>query len=131
MELSVNGIEVDCVIGERPDERVRLQRLVVDVRLETSGPADRTDELADTVDYVALAAKIRETLVSAQCKMIERAARLAADACMTFPGVTCAEARITKAGAVPGLRSASVTCRTGDKTKESSICPTRKPWWRF
>ena len=34
MTLRLNGIEVLCVIGERPDERTRLQKLRVDVALE-------------------------------------------------------------------------------------------------
>ena len=34
MKLKLNGIGVDCVIGERPDERTRLQHLRVDVELQ-------------------------------------------------------------------------------------------------
>ena len=33
MLLRLNGIDVDCVIGERPDERTRLQTLRIDVEL--------------------------------------------------------------------------------------------------
>ena len=55
MTLKLNGIDVDCVIGERPDERTRLQTLRVDVELEISDVAADTDSLSDTVDYAALA----------------------------------------------------------------------------
>ena len=76
MELLLNDLAVDCIIGERADERNRAQRLRVDVVLKVEGKADETDDLADTVDYAALADRIRSALVEAKCKMIERAARI-------------------------------------------------------
>jgi dihydroneopterin aldolase len=78
MKLKLNGIDVDCVIGERPDERTRLQELRLDVVLEIDPRAGETDSLADTVDYAALAERLRATLAAAECQMIERAAFLAA-----------------------------------------------------
>ena len=54
MKLELNGIDVECIIGERPDERMRPQRLRVDVVLTIGDRASETDELADTVDYAAL-----------------------------------------------------------------------------
>ena len=107
MKLNLNGLDVDCVIGELPDERNRLQRLRVDVALEVPDRAAETDALADTVDYAALAARIREALVAAKCRMIERAAKVVCDVCMKEALVTAAVATVTKSGAVPGLESAS------------------------
>lgn len=104
MKLKLNGIEVDCVIGERPDERERIQRIYVDVELDLPSTAAETDDLADTVDYAALANLIREALVAARCRMIERAAKIAYD---VLP-VRTAKVVVTKCGAVPGMASASV-----------------------
>ena len=109
MELRLNGIEVECVIGERPDERTRLQTLRVDVALEIADAVAETDELADTVDYAVLAERIRAALVAAKCRMIERAAKVVADVCRADKHVLSVEATVTKAGTVPGLESASVT----------------------
>lgn len=115
MILKLNGLEVNCVIGERADERTRLQRLRVDVSLDVDDRAAETDALADAVDYAALADEIRETLVAAKCKMIERAAKLAAETCLREPQVRAATVEVTKAGSVPGLASASAafTARKG------------------
>ena len=107
MKLNLNGLDVDCVIGELPDERNRLQRLRVDVALEVSDRVAETDALADTVDYAALAARIREALVAAKCRMIERAAKVVCDVCTKEALVAAAVATVTKSGAVPGLESAS------------------------
>ena len=49
MILELNGIDVDCIIGERADERNRLQNLRVDVRLDICGDAAESDELSGTV----------------------------------------------------------------------------------
>ncbi len=107
MELSLNGLEVCCIIGDLPEERVRAQRLVVDATLEISSAAADTDELADTVDYAALTERIRAALASAKCRMIERAAKIAAEECMRDERVGSATVTVTKSGAVEGLASAS------------------------
>ena len=107
MTLRLEGLEVDCVIGERPDERDRVQRLRVDAELEVDGRAAETDDLADAADYAALAERIRSALVSARCKLIERAAKVVRDACLADPHVASAKVSVTKSGAVPGLASAT------------------------
>ena len=107
MKLELNGIDVDCIIGERPDERTRTQRLHVDVALTIGDTAAETDELADTVDYAALTEGIRGALIEAKCKMIERAAKVVCDLCLKDAKVSAAEVRVTKSGAIEHLESAS------------------------
>lgn len=107
--LSLNQLEVNCVIGERPDERERLQKLIIDAELEISTASAFSDNLADTADYAALAEKISATLKDAKCMMIERAAYLAATICLEDKAVNAVNLKVTKSGAIEGLRSASVT----------------------
>ena len=107
MTLRLEGLEVDCVIGERPDERDRVQRLRVDAELEVDGRAAETDDLADAADYAVLAARIRAALVAARCRLIERAAKVVHDVCLSCPHVSLAKVSVTKSGAVPGLASAT------------------------
>lgn len=107
MRLRLDGIDVDCVIGERPDERERLQRLHVDVELTVGEKAAESDELADAVDYAALAESIRSALVDAKCRLIERAAKVVRDVCMADRRVSAARVAVTKSGAVPHLASAT------------------------
>ena len=112
MTLTLNGLEVLCVIGERADERDRLQKLRVDVALEVPPAAAASDRLTDTVDYAALTEAIRSALVEAKCRMIEHAAKVAfgvcAAACGAAAGARPLRVTVTKAGAIPGLESASV-----------------------
>lgn len=107
MKLELNGIGVDCVIGERADERVRTQHLRVDVVLTILDRAGVTDELRDTVDYATLTEKIRTALIAAKCKMIERAARIVCDLCLGDAKVSAAKVQVTKFGAIAHLESAS------------------------
>ena len=107
MILCLNEIEVECVIGERPDERDRLQRLLIDVELGIGDLVAETDELDDTVDYAALAERIRETLINARCRMIERAAGLVASVCAADGKADFVRVKVTKTGAIAHLASAS------------------------
>ena len=111
MTLRLEGLEVDCIIGDRPEERVRMQRLRIDAALEIPDTVGETDALADTVDYAALAEKIRAALVWAKCRMIERAAKVVWEVCRADRRVASASVRVTKAGAVPHLGSASAVYR--------------------
>ena len=107
MKLRLNGLDVDCVIGERPDERERPQRLRVDVELSVGDRAAETDDLGDAVDYATLAEAIRAALTEAKCRLIERAAKVVRDVCMSDPRVSAAHVSVTKMGAVPHLASAT------------------------
>ncbi len=108
--LELLGLEVACVIGDRPEERGREQRLVVDVSLACDlAAAGASDDLRDTVDYAALATAIRTALRAARCQMIECAAECVARVCLDDPRVRSARVRVEKQGAVPGLRAAAVT----------------------
>lgn len=107
MKLRLCGIEVDCVIGDLPEERTRLQRLRVDAELTVPDVASSSDDLADTADYAAVAERLRSALVAAECRMIERAAKVAAEACLLDAKVESATVTVVKSGAIKGLDSAS------------------------
>lgn len=113
MILELNGIDVDCIIGDRPDERERRQRLTVDVTLEIGDAAATSDELSDTVDYAELTERIRAALVAAKCRMIERAAKVVCDVCREDSKVHAARVKVTKSGAVAHLASASAVMSVG------------------
>ena len=107
--LRLDGIEVPCIIGDLPEERLAEQRLLVDVALELDlSAAAANDALADTVDYAELADRIRAKLKTAQCRLIERAAALALGECLSDGRVACATVTVRKSGCVPGLSAAEV-----------------------
>ena len=109
MKLKVSGIAVDCIIGDRAEERTRPQRVSVDLELEVPDAVADSDELGDTADYAALAVRVRAALAAAKCRMIERAAKVACDACMAEPNVVSVKARVVKRGAVEGVEAVEAT----------------------
>ena len=122
MKLEVRDIEVECIIGDRPEERVATQRLMVDLRLEVDPRAAETDALADAVDYAALAEAVRSRLVEGKFNMIEAAARAAAETGAGMDGVRLAAARVTKRGAVAGVGAARAEyCAGARARREESV----------
>ena len=108
-QLKLNGIEVECIIGDQPEERENEQRLLVDVALDIDlEEAAASDRLDDTVDYSLLVGNIREALEDAQCRLLERAAGVVADVCLSDPRVERVTVGVRKFGSVSGLGSAEV-----------------------
>ena len=108
-QLKLNGIEVECIIGDQPEERENEQRLLVDVALDIDlVDAAESDRLDDTVDYSLLVGNIREALEDAQCRLLERAAGVVADVCLSDPRVERVTVGVRKFGSVSGLGSAEV-----------------------
>ncbi len=108
-QLKLNGIEVECIIGDQPEERETEQRLLVDVALDIDlADAAESDRLDDTVDYALLVGNIREALEEAQCRLLERAAGVVADVCLSDPRVERVTVGVRKFGSVSGLGSAEV-----------------------
>ena len=107
--LRLNAIEVLCIIGDLPEERIREQHLEVSVELtlDLAGAA-ASDDLADTIDYATLSRRVREILRAAKCRLVERAAGLVAAECLIDARVQSVTVTVRKSGSVPGLGSAEV-----------------------
>ncbi len=103
--ILLEGLRVECIIGDLPHERTFPQELYLDLELGCDlRPAAQSDNLADTVNYVAVAEAIRSTLIDAKCQMIERAAQLAVDAAFaTDPRIQSVTVTLHKPHALPGV----------------------------
>ncbi|MEZ6195611.1 MAG: dihydroneopterin aldolase [Planctomycetota bacterium] len=83
--ISVEGLEIECIIGIHPHERVEPQQIFVDVELDCDiARAAETDDVAHTVDYVDVANLLRELAIDRRYRLIETfveeaAARILAD----------------------------------------------------
>ena len=103
--ILLEGLRLECILGDLPHERTFPQELFLDLELTCDElPATRTDALADTVDYVAVAERVRTTLVAARCRMIERAAQLAAEAAFACDSrIHTVRVTLRKPHALPGV----------------------------
>jgi 7,8-dihydroneopterin aldolase/epimerase/oxygenase len=78
--VSVQGLEVHAVIGVRPWEREVEQTLVASVDLAADvARAAATDDLADALDYSAVARVIAAVLREGKFRLIETAAERVAE----------------------------------------------------
>lgn len=103
--ILLEGLRVECIVGDLPHERTFPQELFLDMALTCDlSVAGASDQLADTVNYVAVIDAVRRALITAKCQMIERAAQLAVTAAFaTDPRVAAVDVTVRKPHALPGV----------------------------
>lgn len=107
--IEIHGLEVSATVGVREDERLAPRRLTVDVSLDVDvRDPGASDRIEDTVDYDALARRIRDDLAGTSHRLIERVAEDVARICRESPLVRSATVTVHKPGAVPGCGDVSV-----------------------
>lgn len=96
-EIRISGIRGIGRHGVFAEERALGQEFIVDVCLavSTRSAAD-SDELADTVDYGAVAHAVHELIVGWQVDLIETLAEQIAQACLRFSGVAAVGVTVHK-----------------------------------
>ena len=90
--------------GVLPEERTVGQVFVVDLAVETdTSVAGRSDDLADTVDYTALASQVARRVQGERWDLLERVAQRVAEAALSFDGVDGVEVTVRKPDAPLGV----------------------------
>lgn len=115
-----DGLDVIEVIGVRahghhgvlPDERLRGQPFIADVRLgvDTSAAAD-ADDLSKTVNYADIAQMVHGQLSGDPVDLIETVAQRIAEGCLAHPGVQVVEVVVHKPQAPVGVPASDVSIR--------------------
>lgn len=97
VRVEVLGVSAFGRHGVSDAEREVGRRIVADATFTVAGcGAVRTDELADTVDYGAVAALMATTITDCSCRTLERLCGLIADAIEDRYPVAEIEVRVTK-----------------------------------
>ncbi|HEY3782846.1 MAG TPA: dihydroneopterin aldolase [Fimbriimonadaceae bacterium] len=79
-EVFIRDLEFYAYHGVSAEERTVGHRYLVSCWVQVSGSADSTDDVADTVDYGALAGILQAVLLGAPCLTVERLGALCCDA---------------------------------------------------
>ncbi len=107
--ILIEGLRVSCVIGVNERERRAKQDVVLDITLHVDlGAAGRSDDIADTVDYGALAKRVIEHVAASRFRLVEALAESVAGVCLADARVTRVDVRIRKPGALDLADSAGV-----------------------
>jgi len=110
--IRIEGLELRCRVGVQPRERKRPRRIVVDLAVERDlRRAGDTDDLADTVDYAALCARVADRIVRRRFSLIEALAACAARACLEVAKVRGVTVVVRKPGALRNAREVTVCIR--------------------
>jgi FolB domain-containing protein len=100
--IIVSGLTCSGIVGVNPDERTRRQEIIVDLELSVDlTAASHSDDLEDTVDYHALAERVRGTAENSGFFLIERLAGEIAAVCLKTPKVEAVTVTVRKPEALP------------------------------
>jgi dihydroneopterin aldolase len=106
-KIVMDGIQVACLIGTRPEERQARQPVIVGVTLHGDWrAAAASDDLNDAVNYVRALEAIRNVAASASFFLLEALAAEMSRQLLAIPGVCQVDLRLEKPQAIPGVRVA-------------------------
>lgn len=112
--ITLRGLRVRGWHGVYPDERRDGQDFVIDVELEVdTGPAARSDDVADTVHYGELAEALAAVVAGDPLNLIEALAQRLAGVCLADSRVAAATVTVHKPHApiAPSFDDVAVTIR--------------------
>ena len=103
-QIVLRGVRAVGHHGVYADEREKGQSFVVDVTLEVdTSAAAASDDVADTVHYGELAARITAAVEGEPVNLIETLAQRIADVCLAEPRVDAVEVTVHKPEAPVGV----------------------------
>jgi 7,8-dihydroneopterin aldolase/epimerase/oxygenase len=106
----VQGLELYCVIGLQPWERQVMQKVRLDLAMETdAGPAGAADDPSLALDYKAVSKRVQQLVEGSSFRLVEALAeRIAATVLAEFPAAAAVFVRVAKPGAVRFAESVGV-----------------------
>jgi len=108
----IEQLELDCVIGVNPWERLVKQRITIDITMDIDlSAAGKSDSLRDTVDYSRVVKAVTTEVNSSSYRLVEALATRVAEICLEPERVRSVEITLRKPGAVKSATAVGVTIR--------------------
>ena len=115
----ISDLRVDAVIGIFDWERRIRQTLSVDIELAADcGAAAASDDVAQAVDYKAVAKRVAAFLRESRFRLVETAAERTAEMLRAEVGVAWVRLRLHKPGALRDARDVGVVIERGEWPQE-------------
>lgn len=106
--IGFEELEIDCVIGVYPDERVATQKLYIDLKVEAEiGDSVHSDRLKDTIDYCEIV-KLIQVEAESKCQLLETLAHRITVRLLTELNLTWVWIRIKKPSAIANAKAALI-----------------------
>jgi D-erythro-7,8-dihydroneopterin triphosphate epimerase len=110
MTIRIKNLRLRAIIGVHEWERKQKQDILVNLALEfDGGPAARSDDLRDSVDYAAIKHRLLEKVEQTQFLLLERLVEYILDLVMEEPRVQSATVEVDKPHALRFADSVSMT----------------------
>lgn len=107
--ILIRDLLVRGILGIHEWEREKKQDILINIEMEADcGPAGKSDDFRDAVDYRAVTKKTIAVVENSEFFLVERLAEAISDICLEDGRVSMARVRVEKPGAVRFSRSVGV-----------------------
>jgi len=116
--VRIERLELFCVIGINPWERLTKQRITIDISVDADlSAAGASDDIEDTVNYRTIAKAVTTEIEASSFGLVEALASRVVEICFEDPRVERSEVTVRKPGAVRKAVAVGVTIR---RSREST-----------
>ncbi len=112
----IRDLKIETVIGVNDWEREVRQTVSLDLEMATDiRVAAETDDIADTIDYKAVAKRLIDFVEGTDFQLVESIAERVSDIIREEFGVSWVRLRVSKPGAVTGAQDVGVVIERGER----------------
>lgn len=111
----IQELRLDAWVGIHPREKALPQGILLDIRIGLPA-ACADDDLANTIDYAAVVARLREELAERRFNLLESLAEFVAGLILDEFAAAWTRVSVAKPGVMPGVKRAGVEIERQGKT---------------
>ena len=110
--VKIERLELDCIIGINPWERLTKQQITVDIELDTDlTAAGKSDSIEDTINYRTIAKTVTTEVEKSDYGLVESIGAKIADICLEDDRVFSVRVTVRKPGAVRKASAVGIVIR--------------------
>ena len=115
--ISLVDLEITCIIGVLPHERIKEQNLFLDISLEVDiNDSTFSDDISDTIDYTIIAELATELAISKKYQLIESYCHDLNNLFLDkFASIQSSEITVKKPNALPKAKYAAYSMKKSRK----------------
>ena len=117
--VRIERLQLDCIIGINPWERLTKQRITIDIAMNTDLSASgESDAIEDTINYRTVAKAVTTEVEASSYGLVEALAARVAEICLEDERTQSVEVTVRKPGAVRKASAVGVIVR---RSRQSQI----------
>ena len=110
--VKIERLELDCIIGITPWERLTKQQITVDIEIDTDlAAAGNSDSIEDTINYRTIAKTVTHEVEKSDYGLVESIGAKIADICLEDDRVFSVRVTVRKPGAVRKALAVGIVIR--------------------